>query len=350
MPGWDNKPRSYGNFDQNIGVPGVVYVLENGGLRSGFVKIGCTRYSGHKRASSLNEDANTGTPGTFRCTFEVRTEDCGQAERQVFAELAAHRRGKWGQEFFEVELAHAREVIERVCREIDAAAALEPSPPASRVVQMMSPPPWERPHSPSAKSRGPVRLVLTLALVMVMAGLFLWFQLKVSLLARQLTVQPAPQQAPVQRLSQAQPSPPKRPVQAVLVDAERASLDAACGNEKSARGPAAFAQCQQRLLDELAAAAPPVDLSGLSLLERSSMNSACEPVGQMRGPAGLRSCLADQVAKLKDSPDRIDLSRLSRDMRMSIDAVCSHAKHTLGPADYYQCAANHLREMGWTSP
>src|SRR6266536_3164513 len=102
-----------GRYQQNHGVPGVVYVLDNPGLRDGFFKVGCSRRSGPTRAFDLNSDAGTGTPGTFRCIFEYGTRDCGRAEQLVFMELHAHRRGKPGQEYFQVELEYAKQVISR---------------------------------------------------------------------------------------------------------------------------------------------------------------------------------------------------------------------------------------------
>src|SRR5262252_7224846 len=104
MGTWYFRRGSGGGFDQNIGVAGVVYILSNDGFREGYYKIGCTRRSGHARAFDLNVDASTGTPGSFRRVFEHRTVDCGRAERLVHARLREHRRGKWGQEFFEIEL------------------------------------------------------------------------------------------------------------------------------------------------------------------------------------------------------------------------------------------------------
>ncbi|WP_440108444.1 GIY-YIG nuclease family protein [Acidovorax sp. BL-A-41-H1] len=54
------------------------------------------------------------------CVFESQTKDCGRAERRVHAALARHRTGKWGQEFFEVDLSLAIEVIERECYSTDS--------------------------------------------------------------------------------------------------------------------------------------------------------------------------------------------------------------------------------------
>lgn len=123
-------PPGRSKYTSLVGKPGVVYVLENDGLRQGWLKIGCSARSGHARAVDLNSDANTGTPGVFQCVFQVRTQDCGTAEQEVFARLQANRRGKWGQEFFEVDLSVAKETITLVCAEVDrrGSAAAAPAP------------------------------------------------------------------------------------------------------------------------------------------------------------------------------------------------------------------------------
>jgi hypothetical protein len=111
--------KNYSNYEQNHGVSGVVYILTNPGLREGFLKIGCSRYSGKKRAEDLNLKANTGTPGTFKCIYEKKTQDCGRAEQEVFKVLATYRRGKKHQEFFEVSFDFAKKIIDEVCDVID---------------------------------------------------------------------------------------------------------------------------------------------------------------------------------------------------------------------------------------
>ncbi len=124
-----------GGYRQNYGRPGVVYILENPGLREGWWKIGCSTRSGSHRARDLNDEATTGTPGAFRCIFEFRTLDCGLAEERVFSELAEYRRGKQGQEYFEVGIQHARAAIERCCLQVDldVRPLPAPSPPAVTV-------------------------------------------------------------------------------------------------------------------------------------------------------------------------------------------------------------------------
>ena len=110
-------------YRNNFGLPGVVYILENEGLRDGWVKIGCSTRSGKIRAFELNEDAGTGTPGSFKCIYQHKTVDCGRAEQEVFKILAKLRRGKKGQEFFEVPLGLAKDTIEKTCLQFDIAAA-----------------------------------------------------------------------------------------------------------------------------------------------------------------------------------------------------------------------------------
>jgi len=123
-----SEPQGRNSYKALVGKPGVVYVLENDGLRHGWVKIGCSTRSGHARAMDLNIDANTGTPGAFRCVHQVRTTDCGTAEQEVFARLSKHRRGKWGQEYFDVDLALAKETIREVCSEVDQRRLAAPPP------------------------------------------------------------------------------------------------------------------------------------------------------------------------------------------------------------------------------
>jgi hypothetical protein len=122
---WSESPRN-DRYRALVGKRGVVCILENDGLRHGWLNIGCSTRSGHARAIDLNTDANTGTPGVFRCVYQFRTLDCGTAEQEVFARLSEHRRGKWGQEFFEVDLALAKETIKLVCSEVDRRRAADP--------------------------------------------------------------------------------------------------------------------------------------------------------------------------------------------------------------------------------
>jgi hypothetical protein len=138
--GYSRRTRRKGFWtDKVAGKRGYVYILENPGLRAGFIKIGATTRSGAIRAAELNEDAGTGTPGAFTCVFEFGCLDCGAAEKRVHREFAKERRHqKRGQEFFEVDRARAMAAIRRACAEIDEELAppreeLPPAPEPPRV-------------------------------------------------------------------------------------------------------------------------------------------------------------------------------------------------------------------------
>jgi hypothetical protein len=111
-----NKSR-LGNWDQNDGKPGVVYILRNEAFKENWLKIGQTTKSGAYRASQLNAKASTGIPKHHLCVFELRTADCGRAEKEVHRLLHQYRMGR--QEFFTVELEIAKAAIFKVCRELD---------------------------------------------------------------------------------------------------------------------------------------------------------------------------------------------------------------------------------------
>jgi hypothetical protein len=104
------------NFTRNHGRKGYVYILKNDALQPGLFKIGQSTRSGKVRASELNKEATTGLPAEYRCVYEKFTVDCGRAELAVHQQLAAYRRGKWGQEFFAVDLAIAKRVVTEVCK------------------------------------------------------------------------------------------------------------------------------------------------------------------------------------------------------------------------------------------
>lgn len=111
------RRRSSGNYNQNDGVPGVVYILRNDAFKETWLKIGCSRHSGHVRARDMNRDASTGLPAHHVCVFEVKTLDCGRAEKNVHSALSQYRKGR--QEFFEVDIETAKSAIVFCCEQID---------------------------------------------------------------------------------------------------------------------------------------------------------------------------------------------------------------------------------------
>ena len=114
-----NKMLKQLEFAQNHGVEGVIYILSNDGLKDNWFKIGCSRHSGIKRAGSLNNDPRTRAPGKYVCIFESKTIDCGLAEQLVFEKISRHRKGKKGQEFFEIDVEKVKSLIIEVCTQIN---------------------------------------------------------------------------------------------------------------------------------------------------------------------------------------------------------------------------------------
>lgn len=115
-----SSPATYREPRHMHGVPGILYVLENSSLRSGYCKIGITRRSGWVKAMELNRDNDNIIPGSFACVFELRARDSGAALEEVFSQLQDCRRGKKNQNFFEVErnrleqtLLHAIELTDQ---------------------------------------------------------------------------------------------------------------------------------------------------------------------------------------------------------------------------------------------
>lgn len=290
-----------GGYDQNIGVAGVVYVLENDGLRSGYYKIGCSRRSGHARALSLNNDANTGTPGSFRCVFEQRTLDCGRAERLVFERLRKHRRGKFGQEFFEVELDLARQTIQSVCAQVDSTQRAPPPPPAPRVTPV--PVPSRTPavatittaRPPEAKSWSPGTWIVGL---IVLVLIILWLQ------------QPSPQPAPVSAVgapiqpSEAAPKPPitAQPAGRQLTRDELDSIEAVCGDVKQVWGPAAYSECTQEHRKSLVGSEPPPSLAALDRKQLALIQAACWNAKNRLGPQAYGHCLREHLRQSEAEP------------------------------------------------
>ena len=79
---------------------------------------------------------NTGTPGEYHCVFELRAQDCGSAERAVFSLLAKQRRGKFGQEFFEVDLRTAEAAIHSVCADTNTTNTWAPQHPTVNHIEV----------------------------------------------------------------------------------------------------------------------------------------------------------------------------------------------------------------------
>lgn len=305
MGNWQYRRDSGGGFDQNNGVAGVVYILRNDGLREGYYKIGCSRRSGHARAFDLNVDANTGTPGSFKCVFEQRTVDCGRAERLVFERLRKHRRGKFGQEFFEVELDLARQTVLSVCAHVDS-THVAPSPPAPR----FTPPPASsregsdaytppaattsttvRPPEGTSWSNPGTWLLGLIALVLFI----LWVQ-KPSTKPTPLSPSTSPTKASDTSPKPAAARTPERQPTRDELD----SIDAVCGDTQQAWGPTAYRECTQEHRKSLVGSEPPPSLAALDRKELALIQAACWSAKNRVGPKAYGDCLREHL-RLSDT-------------------------------------------------
>ena len=114
--------RDVGIYDANDGKAGVVYILANDALRDDVFKIGQSTRSGKARADELNAEGKTGMPKRYRCIFEVTTDDCGRAEKNVHRRLLNRRMSK---EFFRVDMEEAKRIVREECARFRVAEARE---------------------------------------------------------------------------------------------------------------------------------------------------------------------------------------------------------------------------------
>ena len=380
------------NYDQNHGVPGVVYVLDNPGLREGLHKIGCSRRSGSARANDLNSDASTGTPGTFRCIFECRTNDCGLAEQRVFKLLANARKGKWGQEYFEVTLEEAKRIITKVCSEVDEEAEKirikKESEVPVHVVNVPIPPvvvetyTHQSTNIPDEKS-SLLKNKFFIALLVLVTSVWLYQSNKSRKINDVVSPQTIPkvevkkeaqidtnlgtQDANLNRIapslekiegpksspqvkSKSETTSSSRQEISGLTSDERRSIEAVCSHAKYNQGPAAYNACVSKHMASLRSAPSRPDLSRLSSEERRSIESVCSQAKYNQGPVPYNACLSKHLASLGSSSPGPNLSRFSKEEMRSIESVCSHAKYNQGPAAYNACLSKHAASLGSSSP
>jgi plasmid maintenance system killer protein len=365
-----------------VGLAGVVYILENEGLRQGWYKIGCSTRSGQARANDLNLDAGTGTPGLFQCVYQCRSVDCGTAEQEVFAALGSYRRGKWGQEFFHIDIDLAKSTIEKICadvdrRHLDAAPRVQERKATSEaprqsegLAQTVYAPSNAVPTSSTHQSK---RIWIVAA---ALIAAFLWFRSGPNVQA------PTPNQ-PVASTSKnsnwkpqasmdspqrdagkrVDPSMPQVGGQSVARDSPKSSVtkrtttsdDRATSPPqpaKDAHGVDVSRQPRQVLppgaksQDALNEDIPRnIDLSSLNPMEKRSIDSACLHERLNGGPAAYNRCLTKQLAALEAAPRNIDLSSLNPMEKRSIDSACLHERLNGGPAAYNRCLTKQLAAL-----
>ena len=370
------RRRQGGGYRQNHGLAGVIYVLDNPGLRAGFFKIGCSRRSGYSRATDLNADPGTGTPGTFSCIFEYRTRDCGRAEQLVFRELKSYRRGKWGQEFFEVELSHAKQVIERICNGVDEEIVREQEralgsrlaevkvavPAATTVV----PPAVAQPAQNSSFSW--LKLGGMGALAVLIVSTFV---------ARESSTDPRRQVTAAavtatglrpgrvfQGTSGATTAAAASTDGSDIIDltrTEQAAADSACSSKfdgDTARYRDCLrAQARSILLARGTSQTTNADPIRLSRPEQAHLQAGEDQAGE--GRTGDERCGSDVIKESKsvdecrstptttaaDSPIRPDLSPITPEEKRSAEAAC-YSAYRQGPATYNACLNGQLTQLG----
>ncbi len=98
--------------------PGVVYILAYD-ANDDLLKIGQSTRSAAARARELNDKCGTENPGVFSVLHEVRTVDCGRAEKRAHKHLKRHRFRK---EYFKIDAATALEAVREACAFFDRKA------------------------------------------------------------------------------------------------------------------------------------------------------------------------------------------------------------------------------------
>lgn len=374
-------------FNQNVGKPGVIYILVNDGLNPEFIKIGCSTRSGHARANDLNADANTGTPGLFRSVFEHRTVDCGLAEKKVFAELHAHRKGKWGQEFFALNADHAKPVITQVCISVDQEARqirerLEVARTAQLQAQTPSPAPLRQmvtislPPDMAIGPVSPVRLVPAPVQpknngwplwfwIFLMVGGLLFATMIVDTKPKSVMSRSSPpvsqtanvkltgptEAAPLTPVQTANTTKPSTSVDSPAPDRETEKIDPTPNGSLGDQPQKMEGDAVEKLGPHEPSPTPavshsPPTMASIGREERASINAVCATDKYRNGPAAYNNCLSGQLARLeKANQTKTDLAGLSRDELASLRAVCSSDKYYNGPVAYNSCVAKQVQQL-----
>ncbi|HTD02869.1 GIY-YIG nuclease family protein [Undibacterium sp.] len=381
----------------NHGVPGIVYLLANQGLREGVYKIGSTRRSGGSKAMELNRDMHNTIPGSFVCEFEMHTRDAGKALELIFRELQYCHRGRKEQDYFELELDRAKEVIGGACAAVDEDILTRHR---ARLDQL-------RQHD----QQGDIELAGDehVADDEVPAGVFrkayLWMTAAVSMLAlvalawvftawtdgnhlyasnmvgRQSLSADA--SAAVQNgftgtsavtfhavaTAQADGSvlpvvaPTTLPVGrtpvhdkyvailAKLSEQERSAIGLAClsAGNKNTDGKIsanAFSTCVMKQLASFDPVKRPTGIAALSQDEKSSLEYACLGDRYGKGLVAYHACLSKQLAEFDPAKRPEGMSRLSPARQHNIQTACVQDKYQNGPAAYNQCLSRQLGQLG----
>lgn len=133
-----------------------------------------------------------------------------------------------------------------------------------------------------------------------------------------------------------------RQSQVALTADERSSIELACIIAKS-EGPAAYSDCVNGQLRQLASAPRTPSMASLSYDEKSAIELACITT-KSEGAASYNRCLASQIRELESAPRQPSMSGLSYDEKSAIELACITTKSE-GAASYNRCLVGQLREL-----
>lgn len=97
---------------------GFVYILINQHYKEDTLKIGMTTRNPQDRAWEMYDQAS-GVPGKFTVAFSRQVGNCELAEQLVHKHLGHYRLSEY-REFFKISQEKAREIINRICDEVDS--------------------------------------------------------------------------------------------------------------------------------------------------------------------------------------------------------------------------------------
>lgn len=133
-----------------------------------------------------------------------------------------------------------------------------------------------------------------------------------------------------------------RQSQVALTADERSSIELACIISKS-QGPAAYNDCVNGQLRQLASAPRTPSMASLSYDEKSAIELACITT-KSEGVARYNRCLVSQIRELESAPRQPSMSGLSYDEKSAIKLACITTKSE-GAARYNRCLIGQLKEL-----
>lgn len=377
----------------NYGVPGIIYLLANQGLREGVYKIGSTRRSGWSKAMELNRDIHNTIPGSFVCEFELHTRDSGKALELIFLELQYCHRGRKEQDYFELELGRARELISRVCTDVDQEILVRHRDRLDQLrhhdqhgdIELASEEHTADDQLPAGvfkKAYLWMTAAVSMLVLVALAWVFTAWTDGNHLYAGNMIGKPGYQadaSAAVQNgftggndavasgyhaesaqgvvlplmISASKPAVHAKyaAVLARLNAQERSAIGLACLTSSDKNGSRkisgeAFSDCVTKQLASFDPAQRPTGISALNQDEKSSLESVCLGDRYGKGLAAYNACLSKQLAEFDPSKRPEGMSQLSPSRQHSIQSACAQDKYQNGPAAYNQCLSRQLAQFG----